>query len=68
MYVEGRLRTRDFTDGDGNRRFSTEVIAETVKLLGAGRRDEAETVPYAEPEPDAEPATAHRPTTGGKAA
>ena len=24
VYIEGRLRTRDSTDGDGNRRFSTE--------------------------------------------
>lgn len=67
MYVEGRLRSRDFTDGDGNRRFSTEVIAETVKLLGAGRRDKAETVPDADPGPDGEPVTARR-TTRRKAA
>jgi single-strand DNA-binding protein len=28
VYLEGRLRTRDYVDGDGNRRFSTEVIAD----------------------------------------
>ena len=67
MYVEGRLRTRDFTDGNGNRRFSTEIIAETVKLLGAARRDEADSVPDAEPESDGVPVTARR-TARAKAA
>ena len=28
VYVEGKLRTRDYTGGDGLRRFSTEVVAE----------------------------------------
>jgi single stranded DNA-binding protein len=52
VYLEGRLRTRDFIDADGRRRFSTEVIADTVKLLGSGRRDEAEpeSEPVEEPE------------------
>jgi single-strand DNA-binding protein len=67
VYVEGRLRTREFTDGDGNRRFSTKVVAETVKLLGGGRRDEADGVPDAEPEPAGEPVTGRR-TTRRKAA
>jgi single-strand DNA-binding protein len=66
VYVEGRLRTGEFTDGDGNRRFSTEVVAETVKLLGAGRRDEAD-VPNADPEPEGVPVTSRR-TTRGKPA
>jgi single-strand DNA-binding protein len=66
VYVEGRLRTREFTDSDGNRRFSTEVVAETVKLLGAVRRDEAD-VPNADPEPEGVPVTSRR-TTRGKPA
>jgi len=40
VYVEGKLRTRDFTGGDGLRRFSTEVVAESVKLLTARRPGE----------------------------
>jgi single-strand DNA-binding protein len=42
VYLEGRLRTRDFVDSDGVRRFSTDVIADTIKLLGGGRRADAE--------------------------
>jgi single-strand DNA-binding protein len=38
VYVEGKLRSRDYTDADGTRRFVTEVIAETIKLLGAPAR------------------------------
>ena len=40
VYVEGKLRTRDYTGGDGLRRFSTEVVAESVKLLSARRTSE----------------------------
>jgi len=40
VYVEGKLRSRDYTDADGTRRFVTEVIAETIKLLGAPARSE----------------------------
>ena len=40
VYVEGKLRTRDYTGSDGLRRFSTEVVAESVKLLTARRPSE----------------------------
>lgn len=33
VYVEGHLRTREYTGNDGMRRLSTEIVAETVKLL-----------------------------------
>jgi single-strand DNA-binding protein len=34
VYVEGRLQTRSYEDKDGNKRYSTEVVAEEVMLLG----------------------------------
>ena len=34
VYVEGRLRTRNYDDKDGNKRYVTEVMAEDVLLLG----------------------------------
>lgn len=34
VYVEGRLQTRSWDDKDGNKRYSTEVVAETVQFLG----------------------------------
>jgi single-strand DNA-binding protein len=34
VYVEGRLRTRKWTGQDGQERFTTEVIAEQMQMLG----------------------------------
>lgn len=34
IYVEGRLRTRTWTDRDNNTRYSTEIIADSLQLLG----------------------------------
>ena len=33
-YVEGRLRTSSYDDKDGVKRYTTEVVAETVQFLG----------------------------------
>jgi single-strand DNA-binding protein len=38
IYVEGKLRTRKWQDKDGQDRYSTEVVADTVQFLG-GRPD-----------------------------
>jgi single-strand DNA-binding protein len=34
VYVEGRLKTRSYDDKDGVKRYSTDIIAETVQFLG----------------------------------
>ncbi|MFM6954340.1 MAG: single-stranded DNA-binding protein [Sphingobacteriaceae bacterium] len=34
VYVEGKLRTRSFEDKEGNKRFTTEVVAENFTMLG----------------------------------
>jgi len=34
VYVEGRLRTRSWDDKDGNKRYTTEIIANDVQFLG----------------------------------
>lgn len=39
VYVEGRLRTRKWQDKNGQDRYTTEVVVETLQLLG-GRRDD----------------------------
>lgn len=36
-YVEGRLQTREWTDKDGVKKYSTEVQAQTVQFLGSDR-------------------------------
>lgn len=39
IYVEGRLRTREWTDKEGNKRYTTEILADQMNLLG--RRGES---------------------------
>lgn len=34
VYVEGRLRTRSWDDKDGNKRYTTEIVANDVQFLG----------------------------------
>ena len=38
VFVEGRLQTRSYEDKDGQKKYSTEVVADEVMLLG-GRGD-----------------------------
>ncbi len=33
VYIEGKLQTRQWNDKDGNKRSTTEVVAETFKIL-----------------------------------
>ena len=40
LFVEGRLRTHSWDDKDGNKRYTTEVIADTFTMLGP-RKDQA---------------------------
>ena len=37
VYVEGRLQTRAWDDQQGQKRYTTELIAQEVKFLGGGR-------------------------------
>lgn len=34
VYIEGRLQTRKWTDKDGVERYTTEIIADTMQMLG----------------------------------
>jgi single-strand DNA-binding protein len=37
VYIEGSLRTRKWQDKQGNERFSTEIVANEMQMLGSGR-------------------------------
>ena len=64
VYVEGRLRTRNYEDKDGKKVYATEVVADDVILLGgrggaeAGTPDEQHS--QAAPAPRATPRPAAR--------
>lgn len=41
VYVEGEIRTRKWTDEDGNEKYMTEIIGNDIKFLGGGKRDDS---------------------------
>ena len=43
VYIEGSLRTREWTDKDNNKRYTTEIVANDMKMLG--RRAEGTGAP-----------------------
>lgn len=38
IYIEGKLRTRQWQDKDGNNRYTTEVVADVMQMIG--KRDD----------------------------
>ena len=65
IYVEGRLQTRQWDDKDGNKRYTTEIKADRITLLGGGggrsggmdRGGGATQAPGASNDPPMEPIT-----------
>ena len=47
LYIEGKLRTRSWTDQSGNKRFTTEVAVDNLQLLG--KRNDNPGAPVGEP-------------------
>jgi single-strand DNA-binding protein len=35
VYIEGKLRTRKYTDKDGVEKYSTEIVADSMQMLGS---------------------------------
>ncbi|MBK6616621.1 single-stranded DNA-binding protein [Ottowia sp.] len=64
VYIEGRLKTRKWTDKDGVEKYTTEIIANEMQMLG-GREDGAgggnEATPRREAAPRSSSAPQHRP-------
>ena len=42
IYIEGRIQTRDWEDKDGIKRYTTEIVANQMQMLGT--RDQADVV------------------------
>ncbi len=50
IYVEGRLRTRKWQDKEGQDRYTTEIVADTMKMLGSrSGAGEPKSEPKSEP-------------------
>jgi single-strand DNA-binding protein len=51
-YVEGRLQTREWTDKEGKKNYTTEIVAQTVQFLGGGGPGRADGAPVGSPRQD----------------
>ena len=57
IYVEGRLQTREWEGQDGQKRYTTEVVAQDVQFLdsrpgGGGPREDGQAAPPADLQPE----------------
>ena len=34
LYIEGKIRTRQWEDKDGNKRYTTEILGDSIQMLG----------------------------------
>lgn len=50
VFVEGRIDVRSWEDKNGQKRYTTEIIAHNVQYIGGGQKQERQ----AEPEPAAD--------------
>ena len=48
LYIEGKLRTRSWDDKDGNKRYVTEIIAESMQFLE--KRQDSAPAPAPQPQ------------------
>ena len=78
VYIEGRLKTRKYTDKDGVEKYTTEIIAAEMQLLGAreggsggddiggggGNERPARSAPAPRPAPPPRQAPAAKSSTG----
>ncbi len=46
LYIEGRLRTRSYTDQQGIKKYTTEINADNLQLLGRRQDDQGQGVGY----------------------
>ena len=51
VYIEGRIQTRSWDDKDGNKKYMTEIVAQTMQFLGS--RGDRNSAPAGGPAPEA---------------
>lgn len=48
LYIEGKIRNRQYTDRDGNTRYINEIVADSIQLLGK-KADNPANYGYSQP-------------------
>jgi single-strand DNA-binding protein len=68
VYVEGRLRTRKWTDASGQEKYSTEIVSESMQMLGGkpvgGSGDGGESYARSKPAEQSAPASSNAASLG----
>lgn len=49
LYVEGQIRSRSYDDKEGNKRYITEILGNTIQLLGRKDNNNGPAENYAKP-------------------
>ena len=62
VYIEGRLRTRSWTDPQGVKKYTTEIIVDNIQLLGKRTDNPAEQAQGGFQQPQAQGYTAQAPS------
>lgn len=63
VYLEGKLQTRQWKDKEGNDRYTTEIVADTMQMLGrTGGENPNETRPQNTSAPQPQPAVQQAPS------
>jgi single-strand DNA-binding protein len=59
LYIEGKLRTRTWEDKQGNKRYTTEILAEKIDLLGkpSSEQKPQQQAPVQQAQPQQRPQT-----------
>ncbi len=60
VYVEGRLRNRQYQDKEGNQRYTTEILCDVINFLG-GREGGEQQTPQQSPPPSDAPSPGNPP-------
>ena len=63
VYVEGQLQTRDWEDKEGNKRYTTEIVANNMTMLGRAG-DSRSDVP-SQDFPSSDPVSQEKGSSGG---
>ena len=45
VFVEGKIQTRSWEDKDGNKRYTTEIVAQNVQFLDSKSDDKGQSMP-----------------------
>ena len=64
VYLEGKLKTRKWQDKDGHERYTTEINADEMKMLG-GKGDGQQSDPQRQQQASQRPQAPQKPASGG---